>query len=513
MASPVAFRSLSSIRDHEAETSVVAGDTPRVDPFKTHGQLSPSQEAAFVAVVCLSNVLVQAGSAQGLAPARLISEALGGNGSAGEVGWFAASYSLTAATFILVAGRLGDTYGYKKMTLLGLFWFGLWSFGAACGSFLDSTVFFTICRALQGVGPAFIQPNGLALIGHYYSPGRRKDMAFAFYGASAPIAFYIGSVVSSAFAQHTSWAWMFVAMGVSCWVLAAMFIPAVPTHIVVQHIPDENSRPPFDFKGAFLGVVGLVLMNIAWNQAPSEGWGQPYISILFVVGLIALVAFVYVERRVEEPLLPPDCLTADSAIVLAIIGLGWASFGVWLLYLWQFLEGLRGLSAVHASFQITPLGLVGVFAGVSTGFLLSHMRTSRILLIAVTCFTIGSLLLATAPVEQTYWGQTFIAMLVMPWAMDMSFPAGTVLLSNSLPKHYQGLAASLINTVVNYAMSIGLGIAGTAEYYVVRNGSSTLDGYRSAWFVGVALGGCGMLLALWGIHREHQRSKQMALPA
>lgn len=81
--------------------------------------------------------------------------------------------------------------------------------------------------------------------------------------------------------------------------------------------------------------------------------------------------------------------------------------------------------------------------------------------------------------------------------MDMSFPAGTVILSNHMPREHQGLAASLVNTMVNYCISIALGIAGTVEVNVNNHGTSEaamVEGIRAAWWTGVALAGCGVIL-------------------
>jgi MFS family permease len=84
-------------------------------------------------------------------------------------------------------------------------------------------------------------------------------------------------------------------------------------------------------------------------------------------------------------------------------------------------------------------------------------------IMSMTFFTVGIIPVATAPVDQTYWAQTFICSLIMPWGMDMSFPAGTIIMSQSIPKQHQGVAASLTNTIVNYSISMVLGFAGTVE--------------------------------------------------
>jgi MFS family permease len=120
------------------------------------------------------------------------------------------------------------------------------------------------------------------------------------------------------------------------------------------------------------------------------------------------------------------------------------------------------------------------------------------MMIALTAFTIGTVLIMTAPVDQTYWAQFFVSQIITPWGMDMSFPAATLILSDAVKKEHQGIGASLVNTVVNYSISLGLGFAGTVEVYVT-NGSETrediLKGYRAAWYMAVGLSGMGMIIS------------------
>jgi MFS family permease len=108
-------------------------------------------------------------------------------------------------------------------------------------------------------------------------------------------------------------------------------------------------------------------------------------------------------------------------------------------------------------------------------------------------------LMCTAPVFQTYWKQIFVTCLIAPFGMDMSFPAATLILSNSVSREHQGVAASLINTVVNYSISLGLGFAGTVEVHVTKGDETfedTLHGYRSAYYMGIGLAGLGIFLSL-----------------
>jgi predicted MFS family arabinose efflux permease len=164
-------------------------------------------------------------------------------------------------------------------------------------------------------------------------------------------------------------------------------------------------------------------------------------------------------------------------------------------YIWQFMEVLRGSSPLSATAQYVPVGFSGLCAAITTGYLLSRVKSSYIILASMTAFTLGAVVIATAPVDESYWTRLFISLIIMPWGMDMSFPAGTIILSNHVPKEHQGIAASLVNTVINYSISIGLGIAGMVESQVNKDGSHTLKGYRSAWYTGIGLSGMGIVLS------------------
>lgn len=106
-------------------------------------------------------------------------------------------------------------------------------------------------------------------------------------------------------------------------------------------------------------------------------------------------------------------------------------------------------------------------------------------------------MIAAAPVGRIYWAQTFATIIVMPWGMDMSFLCATILLTNNTPAHSQGLASSIVITAVNYSVSLGLGIAGTALRNVNSDGMDVLAGYRSACYFGVGLDVLAVVVALY----------------
>ena len=185
----------------------------------------------------------------------------------------------------------------------------------------------------------------------------------------------------------------------------------------------------------------------------------------------------------------------DLVYLNAILHAAFALTSPRVYYSFQFLLVLRSQTPLLTSAQFAPCAISGLFAAVTTGFLMSRIRHAYIMLIALLCFAVGTILFATVPIHQTYWAQTFVAMLITPWGMDMSFPAATLILSAALPREHQGLAASLVTTVVNYSISLGLGFAGTVQNNVEKEQPESLKGFRAGFYMAIGLASLGVIIA------------------
>ncbi|CZT21407.1 related to aminotriazole resistance protein [Ramularia collo-cygni] len=350
-------------------------------------------------------------------------------------------------------------------------------------------------------------------------------MAFALFGSCAPGGALIGYAFAAMFAELAWWPWAFFSFGI------ALFCIALAAQLA---IPDPQDEKPglkgkdlmgaiweLDLLGAVIGITALILFNFAWNQAPlgGVGWSSPYIIVCLILGLLLAPLFFWIETRVaRNPLLPLEVFTSSNGFVLACVACGWASFGIWVFYIWQILTEIRGASPLLVTAYLSPLALSGIVAAVSTGALLHKMKPAWIMIIALCAFMTSSTLTATLPPHQTYWAQIFVCTLIAPFGMDMSFPSATLVISDSVAKRHQGVAASLVNTVVNYSISMGLGFAGTVEVHVNRGGT-TLDnqllGFRGALYLGIGLAALGVLIAIIFLaksylndHRERKRSEK-----
>lgn len=417
------------------------------------------------------------------------------------------------------------------MFILGCGVYSLTSIGAGlCSYDKHSPIPFDVLRGLQGLGPSLLLPNGLAILAREYHnrPASEKHLAFAFFGGTAPGGFVVGAVFSSLPAQRGQWPWAFYAMGLTCAALAlvaVLVIPASDAPIPTMSLSEAMIK--LDLIGASIGILGLLVFNFAWNQAPLVGWQDAQIISTLVIGLVLLFVFLWYEKKMaKHPLLPWHTFSSTASFVLACIAGGWSSFGVWAYYYIQQGETIENLSPLTMSARFAPAAISGMCAAIVTSKLMRRIPASIIMTIAMLAFLIGSILLATRPSHQTYWASMFVATIVTPWVstffslseyvfspkflhadqsktcygksqgMDMSFPSATIILSDAMPAEHQGLAASLVTTFVNYSISIGLGIAGTVEAYTSHQGVNVQRGISSARWSGVALAATAFCVGL-----------------
>ena len=198
---------------------------------------------------------------------------------------------------------------------------------------------------MQGIGPALLVPNGQALLGRTYGPGKRKNMVFCLFGASAPLGFVVGGVMSSLLAMYGSWPWAFFTLAAVCVALAGVGILVLPRTEKTKLQATETLWAQLDGYGMVLGVSGLVLFNFAFNQAPLVSWSTPYIYFLLLIGVMLIAAFVQHEcLTAAHPLVPISAMKGATNFVLGCTAAGWGCFGIWVYYAFAFLQAERGWS-------------------------------------------------------------------------------------------------------------------------------------------------------------------------
>lgn len=234
------------------------------------------------------------------------------------------------------------------------------------------------------------------------------------------------------------------------------------------------------------------------SQAPSVGWETPYVYSLLIVAILHLLAFLYWEAKVaSSPILPFDIWKAPSFLALiTVVFFSVMSFGIfsWYFFVWSL--KVRGDTMLSAAASITPLTVGGVIAAFTAAWLIPRLPAQYILAIGATSMAISSIILATMPEQQIYWQAMFPAAAIVAFCPDFIFTASQIVASNSVAKTQQGVAGSLIGTLLTYGISTGIGFGGTVEIYTNRQGMDIIRGYRGALYLGIAFAVAALVLSL-----------------
>ena len=259
----------------------------------------------------------------------------------------------------------------------------------------------------------------------------------------------VGAVFGGIF-QH-NWPWTYYSLAlvlVVAAIAAYLVIPGrVSNTVAVDKLSLWQLLETLDVLGGSVGIAALTLINFAWNQAPASSWANPAVLTTLILGICLVPVFFLIEARISSsPLVPLDVFNSEIGFVVACVSCGWATFGIWIYYTFQFFQQIRGSGLLLTSAYFVPAAISGALASIITGILLQVLHPAWVMALSLTSFTIAPVLVSTAPVSQTYWAQTFVSMFFITWGIDMSFPAATVIMSNAVKHEHQGIAASLIMT-------------------------------------------------------------------
>ncbi|KAL5336035.1 hypothetical protein BJX70DRAFT_400974 [Aspergillus crustosus] len=367
----------------------------------------------FILTVCSSMFLNQLGLCNSLTTLEIIGDSLGVT-DPGKLSWIISGYGLTLGTFILIGGRLGDEFGNKAIFLIAT----------------QSTSLLVSCRVL--VPPALTVPNALAIMGKCFSEGPR-NMGFAWFAASAPVGAMAGLLFRPLFAMAW-WPWIYWSQALG---VAFLFLLSIVAILIMP-------------------VEALVLFNFAWNQSVVTTWDEPYVYVCLILSFLFLAAFFYIELRVARyPILPVAIFISDIAFVFGCTVAAWSTFGIWLFYVIRISLHIGGQTLIQLAAWLSPI----------------LVPASSIMLFAMACYFLTSLLMALRPIHSTYWTYFFFATIIATFAMDSSLPAATIIFANAVPRQYQGMGSSGIMTIVVYSISLGLGFAGRIELQINNGGT------------------------------------------
>jgi EmrB/QacA subfamily drug resistance transporter len=378
-----------------------------------------------------------------------ISADLGGGLSSQQ--WVVDAYLLTLGSVILLAGSLSDVFGRKRVLLVGLIGFGV--FSVACA--LAPTAPLLIgSRALQGAAAALLVPSSLALIMDAYAAGGR-ERAIGIWTAFTSVASIAGPVLGGVLVDSFSWRWVF---GINV-------LPIVVALVLLRGLPADASPARgtrVDFVGAALGVVGLGLPVLALIEQPRLGWGSPVIIGSFVLGGASLVGFLLWERHTPAPMLPLGIFRARNfwvGNVATFFIYGGLSVGTFALAV--FLQQGAGYSATFAGLAIVPSSIVLIAASAAFGRLSGRVGPQLLMGAGPIVAGAGFALMLGIGTDAHYLTQVLPAVLVFGLGLAITVAPLTATVLGAVEPGRAGVGSAINNATSRIAGLIAIAAAGS----------------------------------------------------
>jgi EmrB/QacA subfamily drug resistance transporter len=408
--------------------------------------------------------------------------------SQSNLAWVVNAYLIAFGGLLLLAGRIGDLIGQRRIFLVGLAVFTAASLLCAVA---QSQGLLIAARFVQGVGGALTSAVILGMIVTMFPEPREQAKAIGVYGFVASAGGSIGLLAGGVLTEAISWHWIFfvnLPVGVATAVLATR---------LVEDRPGMGLRAGADLPGAVLLTGGLMLGVYTILQVSEQGWGSAQTLGLGAVALALLAAFVVRQGRIENPLMPlrlfhsRNVSGANVVIALLVVGM-FGMFFLGALYLQQIL----GYDPLEVGLAFLPSTVVmGTMSLKLSGPLAMRYGPKATLLVSLVSIGLGLVLFSLTPVDANYVTQIMPATILIGIGAGLGFPSLMTLGMSGATPSDSGLASGLINTSVQVGGAIGLAVLATLA--TERSDALRADGesvnaalnggYHLAYLIGAAL--------------------------
>jgi EmrB/QacA subfamily drug resistance transporter len=410
-----------------------------------------------LAVLCLSLLIVFVGNSSLNVAIPTLSREL--HATESQLQWVVAIYSLVFAGLLFTTGALGDRFGRKGTLQLGLVMFAL---SAALASQAQSMGPLIACRGLMGAAAALIMPSTLSIIANIF-PREERPKAIAIWASVTGAAGAFGPLASGYLLGHFWFGSVFL-----------VNVPIIVIALVAGKFLVPKSRDPqearLDPVGALLSIVGIVALVYGLIEAPEKGWTSTETLLAFGIAIVVLVAFVFWELHVDEPMLDmhyfraPGFSTGTGGMILVFVSM----YGVMFL-ISQYFQLVLGYSALGAALRLLPIAMIMLVVAPFTPKLSARFGAHRTVAFGMCCIALGFVLFRGLEANTAY---AYVVLCVIPLttgiALAMSPMTASIMMS--VPERRAGAGSAMNDATRELGAALGIAILGSiaASHYATK---------------------------------------------
>lgn len=393
-----------------------------------------------------------------------------------QLQWVINAFVLAMTILIVTFGRLSDHIGRKKMNILGVSCFGLFSLLAGLA---QSPGWLIVFRFLQGAASAVIIPSSLALVSHAFT-GKEKGRAIGIWSGIGSVGMAAGPAVGGFLVSGLSWRWIFyinVPFSIVCAILNVCF---------ARESRLESDEQKIDLKGFFLLTVGLSSLILCLMHTPDWGWASEKTILLALCAVIFLGWFYLFERRSTHPIIPFSLLfhRAFFCPMMVMVGLVFVFISE-LFLIPLYLIQIHGQPAYQAGLMLLSLTATIAILSPLSGYLMNKFPSKKLIITGLSVFCLSTIL------QSFFWIHTSLffilasfILLGIGWAA-VSTPATATAMS-STPHQFAGTATGVLWSTQNASSALSIAIILTIFRKIFEVGStpeSFMDGYRLCMWI------------------------------
>lgn len=446
---------------------------------------STTRNGLILAIVCLAQFMVTLDLAIVNVALPSIQRDLGLGES--TLQWVVVAYGLTLGGFLLLGGRLGDLFGRRRVFLSGL---ALFTGASLVAGLAQSAAELIGARAVEGFGAALLVPSALSILAVTFAEGASRNRALGLFGAVAASSASVGVIASGLLTEGPGWRWVFfinIPIGLA---LIAAALRLLPVAGAIERVRQ------YDAAGATSVTAGLLALVYGLNRGAEYGWRALPTLGLFAASAVLLGAFVAIESRTREPLVPGAILRNRTMVAADLAGFFSNAAFLSFIFLGSLLmQQVVGYSPVRTGSAWLATSLTGfIAAGVAGTRLVVMMGLRRLLFAALALLTVGAAWLIRVPAGAAYASDLLPALLVVGIAIGLIFPAIQIGALSGAAGRTVGLASGLAGMMQEVGGAVGVAVVSTA---LVSRGkdAGVLSGFHAAFLVIAGVAAIGALVA------------------